>query len=117
MPEASRLLRFASGRPRLVRSAFAHHPTVGVANVLQVITRHAESASLVVRQDREELFNGDIPPNAEIAVTPLTAAELVVSLTLEPRPDSGARPIVHTLRVRPKVVPPAFVKIDVAAQA
>jgi hypothetical protein len=116
MPDASSLLRFASGRPRLVRCAFAQQPTVGVPNVLQVKTRHADSASLVVRQDREELFNGDIPPNAEIAVTPLTATELLVTLTLEGRPDSGARPVVHTLRVRPKAIPPTFAKIDVAAQ-
>jgi hypothetical protein len=111
------MLRLIASRPRLVRCAFAQHPTVGIPNVLQVTTRHAESASLIVRQDREELFNGDIPPNAEIAVTPLTAAELVVSLTLEPRPDSGARPVVHTLRVKPQALQPKFVKIDVAPQA
>lgn len=117
MPDASRMLRLSAARPRLVRCAFAEHPTVGVPNVLQVKSRHADSASLIVRQDREELFNGDIPANAEIAVTPLTAAELVVSLTLEPRQDSGARPVVHTLRVRPKTIPPKFAKIEVAPEA
>lgn len=117
MPRAGRMLRLIASRPRLVRCAFAQHPTVGIPNVLQVKTRHAASASLIVRQDREELFNGDIPPNAEIAITPLAAAELVVTLTLEGRPESGARPVVHTLRVRPKDVPPTFAKIDVAAQA
>ncbi len=117
MPDAGRMLRLIAARPRLIRCAFAHHPTVGVANVLQVKTRHAESASLVVRQDREELFNGDIPPNAEIAITPLTAAELVISLTLEARPDSGMRPVAHTLRVKPQALPPTFAKIEVAAQA
>lgn len=117
MPDAGRMLRLIAARPRLIRCAFAQHPTVGVANVLQVKTRYAESASLIVRQDREELFNGDIPPNAEIALTPLTAAELIVSLTLESRPDSGARPVVHTLRVKPQALQPKFVKIDVAPQA
>lgn len=117
MPDASRLLRFTSERPRLVRCAFAQQPVVGVANILQIKTRHAESASLVVRQDREELFNGDIPPNAEIAITPLTAGELVISLTLEARPDSGMRPVTHSLRVKPHAPPPFFAKIDVPAQA
>jgi hypothetical protein len=110
-------LRFGSARPRLVRCAFAQHPTIGVANILKVESRHADAASLVVRQDREELFNGDIPPNAEIAITPLTAAELVISLSLEPQPDSGARPLAHTMRVRPKAIAPYFAKIDVAPQA
>jgi hypothetical protein len=117
MPSAGRMLRLIASRPRLVRCAFAQHPTVGIPNVLQVKTRHAESASLIVRQDREELFNGDIPPNAEIAITPLTATELVVSLTLEPNQESGARPVVHTLRVKPLAVPPKFAKIDIAPQA
>jgi len=117
MLDAGRMLRFAAACPRLVRCAFAQQPVVGISNVLQIKSRHAESASLTVRQDREELFNGDIPPNAEIAVTPLTAAELVVSLTLEPRQDSGARPAVHTLRVKPQALPPKFAKIDVAPQA
>jgi hypothetical protein len=117
MPDAGSLRRLIAARPRLIRCAFAHHPTVGVANVLHVKTRHADGAALVVRQAREELFNGDIPPNAEIALTPQTAAELVVMLTLEGRPESGARPVVHTLRVRPKALPPTFAKIEVAAQA
>ncbi|HVU19497.1 MAG TPA: hypothetical protein VHE09_02125 [Rhizomicrobium sp.] len=117
MPDATRLLRFTSERPRLVRCAFAQKPVVGVANILQIKTRHAESASLVVRQDREELFNGDIPPNVEITLTPQTAAELVVSLTLEGRPDSGMRPVTHSLRVKPHAPPPAFSKIEVPAQA
>ncbi len=117
MPDAGRMLRSISVRPRLVRCAFAQQPIVGVPNILQVKTRHAENASLIVRQDREELFNGDIPPNAEIAITPLTAAEMVVSLTLEPRLDSGAQAAVHTLRVRPKAVLPKFTRIDVAPQA
>jgi hypothetical protein len=117
MPAAGRLLRFGSARPRLVRCAFAHHPTVGIANILKVKSRHADAASLVVRQQGEELFNGDIPPNAEIAVTPLTAAELVISLSLEPQTDSGARPLAHTMRVRPKAIAPNFTKIDVAPQA
>jgi len=117
MSDAGRVLHLTFSRPRLIRCAFAQRPVVGVANTLQIKTRHAESAALVVRQDREELFNGDIPPNAEIAVTPVTAAELVVFITLEGRPDSGARPVVHTLRVRPKAVPPTFAKIEVSAQA
>ncbi|MES1990604.1 MAG: hypothetical protein V4441_06610 [Pseudomonadota bacterium] len=117
MPDASRLLRFVSARPRLVRCAFAQRPVVGVANILQIKTRHAGSASLVVRQDREELFNGDIPPNVEIAVTPVTAAELVISLTLEARPDSGMRPVAHSLRVKPHAPPPSFAKIEIPAQA
>jgi hypothetical protein len=117
MPDAGRMLRLIAARPRLVRCAFAQQPVVGVANILQVKTRHAESASLIIRQDREELFNGDIPPNAEIAITPVTAAEVVVSLTLEGRADSGAQPVVHTLRIRPKAVPPTFAKIEVPPQA
>ncbi|MBX9747139.1 MAG: hypothetical protein K2X34_09575 [Hyphomonadaceae bacterium] len=116
MPEAARLVRFISARPRLVRCAFAQRPVVGVANILQIKTRHAETASLVVRQDREELFNGDIPPNTEITLTPLTAAELVISLTLEARPDAGMRPVTHSLRVKPHAPPPAFAKIEVPAQ-
>lgn len=116
MPDAGRLLRVISARPRLVRCAFAQHPVIGVANVLQIKTRHAETASLVVRQDREELFNGDIPPNAEITLTPQTAAELVIALTLEARPDSGMRPVLHTLRVKPHAPPPKFAKIEVPAQ-
>lgn len=117
MTDATRLLRFSSVRPRLVRCAFAQQPVVGVANILQIKTRHAESASLVVRQNREELFNGDIPPNAEISLTPLTAAELVISLTLEARPDFGMRPVTHSLRVKPHAPPPSFAKIEVPAQA
>lgn len=116
MPDAGRLLRFIAARPRLVRCAFAQQPVVGVSNILQVTTRHAESASLVVRQDREELFNGDIPPNAEITLTPQTAAELVISLTLEGRPDSGTRPIAHSLRVKPHAPPPTFVNIEIPQQ-
>lgn len=116
MPDASRLLRMITARPRLVHCAFAQRPVVGLPNILQIKTRYAESASLVVRQDRDELFNGDIPPNAEIALTPLTAAELVISLTLEARPDSGMRPVAHTLRVKPYAPPPAFAKIEVPAQ-
>lgn len=117
MPDAGRLLRLIAARPRLVHCAFAQRPVVGAANILQIKTRHAESASLVVRQDREELFNGDIPPNAEISITPLTAAELVISLTLEARPDSGTRPVAHSLRVKPHAPPPSFAKIEVPAQA
>src|SRR5215469_12693180 len=113
----SRLLRFGSARPRLVRCAFAQHPTVGVANILKVKSRHADAASLIVRQDCEELFSGDIPPNAEITITPLTAAELILSLTLEPLSDSGARPLSHTMRVLPKTIAPKFTKIDVAPRA
>lgn len=116
MSDATRLLRFTSERPRLVRCAFVQQPVVGVANVLQVKTRHAESASLVVRQDREELFNGDIPPNSEISLTPLTAAELVISLTLEARPDSGTRSVAHNFRVKPHAPPPNFAKIEIPAQ-
>lgn len=116
MPDASRLLRFISARPRLIRWSFAQRPIVGIANILQIETRHAEGASLVVRQDREELFNGDIPPNAEIALTPLTAAELVISLTLEAHPDSGMRSVAHTLRVKPHAPPPVFTKLEVPPQ-
>lgn len=116
LPDAGRMFRLVSARPRLVRCAFAEHPTVGVPNILQVKSRNAEGASLSIRQDREELFNGDVPPNGEIGVTPLTPAELVVSLTLEPRQGSAeARSVVHTFRVRPKVVPPKFAKLDVAS--
>jgi hypothetical protein len=75
-----------------------------------VKTRHAAAASLRIRQDGEDLFDGDIPPNAEIGILPLTPAELVVSLTLEP----GR--VVHNFRVRPQVVAPEFSKIDVARQ-
>lgn len=116
MPDASRLLRLIGARPRLVRCAFAQQPVVGVANILQIKTRHADSASLVIRQDSDELFNGDIPPNAEIALTPLTAAELVISLTLEARADSGMRPVAHSLRAKPHAPPPTFAKIEVPAQ-
>jgi hypothetical protein len=84
---------------------------VGVLNTLQVKTRHAEGASLRIRQDGEELFDGDIPPHAEIGIVPLTPAELVVSLTLEP----GR--VVHNFRIRPQLVAPEFSKIDVARQA
>jgi hypothetical protein len=83
---------------------------VGVLNTLQVKTRHAEGASLRIRQDGEELFDGDIPPHAEIGIVPLTPAELVVSLTLEP----GR--VVHNFRIRPQVVAPEFSKIEVARQ-
>jgi hypothetical protein len=108
--DAGGSLRFESARPRLLRFAFAEPPVVGVLNTLQVKTRHAASASLRIRQDGEELFDGDIPPNAEIGIVPLTPAELVVSLTLEP----GR--VVHNFRVRPRVVAPVFSKIDVAQQ-
>jgi hypothetical protein len=83
---------------------------VGVLNTLQVKTRHAEGASLHIRQDGEELFDGDIPPHAEIGIVPLTPTELVVSLTLEP----GR--VVHNFRIRPQVVAPEFSKIEVARQ-
>jgi len=41
----------------------------------------------------------------------------VLSLTLEPRPESGARPLAHTMRVRPRASAPKFVKLDVPPQA
>jgi hypothetical protein len=109
--EAGRSLHFGRTRPRLLLCAFAEQPVVGVLNTLQVKTRHAEGASLRIRQDGEELFDGDIPPHAEIGIVPLTPAELVVSLTLEP----GR--VVHNFRIRPQVVAPEFSKIDVARQA
>src|ERR1700722_13858774 len=108
--DAGRSLRSESARPRLLLCAFAEQPVVGVLNTLEVKTRHAASASLRIRQDGEDLFEGDIPPNAEIGIVPLTPAELVVSLTLEPSK------IVHNFRVRPQVVAPEFSKIDVAQQ-
>lgn len=111
MPQqAERSLHFGRTRPRLLLCAFAEQPVVGVLNTLQVKTRHAEGASLRIRQDGEELFDGDIPPHAEIGIVPLTPAELVVSLTLEP----GR--VVHNFRIRPQVVAPEFSKIDVARQ-
>ena len=109
--DAGRSLHFGRTRPRLLLCAFAEQPVVGVLNTLQVKTRHAEGASLRIRQDGEELFDGDIPPHAEIGIVPLTPAELVVSLTLEP----GR--VVHNFRIRPQVVAPEFSKIDVARQA
>ena len=108
--DAGRSLHFGRTRPRLLLCAFAEQPVVGVLNTLQVKTRHAEGASLRIRQDGEELFDGDIPPHAEIGIVPLTPAELVVSLTLEP----GR--VVHNFRIRPQVVAPEFSKIDVARQ-
>jgi len=109
--DAGRSLHFGRTRPRLLLCAFAEQPVVGVLNTLQVKTRHAEGASLRIRQDGEELFDGDIPPHAEIGIVPLTPAEIVVSLTLEP----GR--VVHNFRIRPQVVAPEFSKIDVARQA
>jgi len=109
--DAGRSLHFGRTRPRLLLCAFAEQPVVGVLNTLQVKTRHAESASLRIRQDGEELFDGDIPPHAEIGIVPLTPTELVVTLTLEP----GR--VVHNFRIRPQVVAPEFSKIDVARQA
>ena len=109
--DAGRSLHFGRTRPRLLLCAFAEQPVVGVLNTLQVKTRHAEGASLRIRQNGEELFDGDIPPHAEIGIVPLTPAELVVSLTLEP----GR--VVHNFRIRPQVVAPEFSKIDVARQA
>jgi hypothetical protein len=109
--DAGRSLHFGRTRPRLLLCAFAEQPVVGVLNTLQVKTRHAEGASLRIRQDGEELFDGDIPPHAEIGIVPLTPAELVVSLTLEP----GR--VVHNFRIRPQVVAPEFLKIEVARQA
>ncbi len=109
--DAARSLHFGRTRPRLLLCAFAEQPVVGVLNTLQVKTRHAEGASLRIRQDGEELFDGDIPPHAEIGIVPLTPAELVVSLTLEP----GR--VVHNFRIRPQVVAPEFSKIAVARQA
>ena len=108
--DAGRSLHFGRTRPRLLLCAFAEQPVVGVLNTLQVKTRHAEGASLRIRQDGEELFDGDIPPHAEIGIVPLTPAELVVSLTLEP----GRA--VHNFRIRPQVAAPVFSKIDVARQ-
>jgi len=108
--DAGRSLYFGRTRPRLLLCAFAEQPVVGVLNTLQVKTRHAEGASLRIRQDGEELFDGDIPPHAEIGIVPLTPAELVVSLTLEP----GR--VVHNFRIRPQVVAPEFSKLDVARQ-
>src|ERR1700692_2634050 len=108
--DEGRSLHFGRTRPRLLLCAFAEQPVVGVLNTLQLKTRHAEGASLRIRQDGEELFDGDIPPHAEIGIVPLTPAELVVSLTLEP----GR--VVHNFRVRPQVVAPVFSQIDVARQ-
>lgn len=109
--EAGRSLRFEPARPRLLLCAFDEQPVVGVLNTLQVKSRHAASASLRIRQDGEDLFDGDIPPNAEIGIVPLTPAELLISLTLEP----GRA--VHNFRVRPQAAAPVFSKIDVARQA
>jgi hypothetical protein len=109
--EAGRSWGFAPARPRLLRCAFAEQPVVGVLNTLQVKARHASSASLRVKQDGEDLFDGEIPPNAEIGIVPLSPAELFVSLTLEPSR------VVHNFRVRPKVAAPVFSKIEVARQA
>jgi hypothetical protein len=106
--DAGRSLHLGQARPRLLLCAFAEQPVVGVLNTLQVKTRHAAGASLRVRQDGDDLFDGDIPPNAEIGIVPLTPAELVVSLTLEP----GR--VIHNFRVRPQVAAPVFSKIDVA---
>src|ERR1700722_8420747 len=108
--DAGRSLHFGRTRPRLLLCAFAEQPVVGVLNTLQVKTRHAEGASLRIRQEGEDLFDGDIPLNAEIGVVPLTPAELLVSLALEPGH------VVHNFRVRPQVVAPVFSKIDVARQ-
>jgi len=109
---------FAPARPRLLLCAFAEQPIVGVLNTLEVKTRHAAGASLRIRQDGADLFDGDIPPNAEVGIVPLTPAELAVSLTLEPRRASTAAParVIHNFRVQPKVVAPVFSKIDVARQ-
>jgi hypothetical protein len=109
--DAARSLYFGRTRPRLLLCAFAEQPVVGVLNTLQVKTRHADGASLRIRQDGEELFDGDIPPHAEIGIVPLSPAELIVSLTLEP----GR--VVHNFRIRPQVVAPEFSKIDVARKA
>src|SRR6202049_3734813 len=108
--DAGRSLHFGRARPRLLLCAFAEQPVVGVLNTLQVKTRHAAAASLRIRQDGEDVFDGDIPPNAEIGILPLSPAELVVSLTLEP----GR--VVHNFRVRPQVVAAEFSKIAVARQ-
>jgi hypothetical protein len=109
--DASRSLGFNPVRPRLLRCAFAEQPVVGVLNTLEVKSRAAQSASLRIRQDGEVLFDGEIPPHAEIGIVPLTPSEMFLSLTLEP---SG---VVHNFRVRPKVVAPEFSKLDVARQA
>src|ERR1700675_4144362 len=106
--EAGRSLHFGRTRPRLLLCAFAEQPVVGVLNMLQVNTRHAASASLRIRQDGEDLFDGDIPPHAEIGIVPLTPAELVVSLTLEP----GR--VVHNFRIRPQAAAPEFSRTVVA---
>ncbi|MBV8978184.1 MAG: hypothetical protein JO261_09110 [Alphaproteobacteria bacterium] len=108
--DAGRSWGFEPTRPRLLQCAFAEQPLVGVLNTLEVKSRGAQSASLRIRQDGELLFDGEIPPNAEIGIVPLTPAELFLSLTLEPSS------VVHNLRVRPKVVAPVFSKIDVARQ-
>lgn len=101
---------FEPARPRLLRCAFAEQPVVGVLSTLEVKTRSAQGASLRIRQDGELLFDGEVPPNAEIGIVPLTPAELFLSLTLEPSS------VVHNFRVRPKVAAPVFLKIDVARQ-
>lgn len=101
---------FGFPRPRLLRCAFTEQPVVGMLSTLEVKTRGAQSASLRIRQDGELLFDGEIPPNAEIGIVPLTPAELFLSLTLEPAS------VVHNFRVRPKIVAPVFSKIDVARQ-
>ena len=58
--EAERILRFEFARPRLLLCAFAEQPVVGVLNTLEVKTRHAAGATLRIRQDGEDLFNGEI---------------------------------------------------------
>ena len=100
--DAGRSWGFESTRPRLLQCAFAEQPLVGVLNTLEVKSRGAQSASLRIRQDGELLFDGEIPPNAEIGIVPLTPAELFLSLTLEPLS------VVYNFRVRPKVVAPVF---------
>ena len=73
-------------------------------------TRHAAGATLRIRQDGADLFDGEIPPNAEIGIVPATPSELVVSLTLEPAQ------VVHNFRVKPQIAAPVFSKIEVARQ-
>lgn len=93
-------------RPRIVFARFEPHPAVGEPTRLVIASRYAAGAQLCVQQmDGTILFEGPVPPNCELTVTPTTPAVIRVLLTFEPMWVSApvAPPATHDFQVTPHV--------------
>jgi hypothetical protein len=107
-------------QPTLTYCGFKQAPVVGVPNLMEIKSRDASAAFLAVHQDvAGVLFNGPVPPNSVVAITPSVPKEMWVKLILEPRQAGGTRipPAVFELPVMPVANEPSFKTIAVPRQA